>query len=338
MQTSRVTAEHIGAPFPVYKDLTHTLLASAPEERDPTLAHVLAVCAGYAYADAGTVAMMMARLGLEACANVQLTQVVDAMYIHSCAHLVQSRCGRVVILGYRGTELASISNWMGNLDVGSQSLRLVTGAAIETPRVHGGFYRNFQATRWAVEQELQAALQGRSLADHGTQLAHPMQALFVTGHSLGASMAELFALSLSDSTEHAQIASRLRAVYTYGGPMTIGEPFPVRAAARVGARLYRHVMPGDPVPALPPASWGQFVHLGHEFRYADGRWQRADSPVTPLVRVAEIPKSLLAMFAGEKRRTSLRYASTRHGPHHYLAALRPAGRVSEFGDFASGPA
>lgn len=290
------------------------------------------------YADAGTVAMMMARLGLEACANVQLTQVVDAMYIHSCAHLVQSRCGRVVILGYRGTELASISNWMGNLDVGSQSLRLVTGAAIETPRVHGGFYRNFQATRWAVEQELQAALQGRSLADHGTQLAHPMQALFVTGHSLGASMAELFALSLSDSTEHAQIASRLRAVYTYGGPMTIGEPFPVRAAARVGARLYRHVMPGDPVPALPPASWGQFVHLGHEFRYADGRWQRADSPVTPLVRVAEIPKSLLAMFAGEKRRASLRYASTRHGPHHYLAALRPAGRVSEFGDFASGPA
>lgn len=355
MQSSRVTAERIGEPFPIHEHLVDTLLAAHdasarplagppagpdfdPGGRDPTVAHVLGVCAGYVYADAGTLATMMARVGLEANACVQLTQVVDAMYIHSTASLVQSRCGRVVILGYRGTELASVGNWMGNFDIGSQSLSLIAGDGVETPRVHGGFHRNFQATRWAVEQALKLALQARSLADPDTPLAHPMQALFVTGHSLGGAMAVLFALSLSERAANPDLAGRLRAVYTYGGPMAIGEPWPTRTAARVGARLYRHVMPGDPVPALPPAAWGPFAHFGHEYRYANRRWRLSKSPVAQLARVGEIPKSLLAMFANEKRRAALRYSSAEHGPHHYLAALRPAGRVTEFGDYAAGPA
>ena len=189
MQTNRVTAERIELPFPVHANLVHTLLAAhdGPADakagasaqasrgstsgdptgreltgRDPTVAHVLAVCAGYAYADAATLATMLARVGLDANACVQLTQVVDAMYIHSTASLVQSRCGRVVILAYRGTELASIGNWIGDLDLGSESLRLPAGDAVETPRVHAGFHRNFRATRRAVEEELMAALDARS--------------------------------------------------------------------------------------------------------------------------------------------------------------------------------
>lgn len=340
MQTTRVTAEGTGEPFPVHENLVESLLAAHdaaadPAARDPTVAHVLAVCAGYSYADAGTLATMMARVGLEANACVQLTQVVDAMYIYSTASLVQSRCGRVVILAYRGTELAATGNWIGNLDIGSQSLRLVAGDALETPRVHGGFHRNFRATRWAVEQELKAALQARSLADPDTRLAHPMQALFVTGHSLGAAMAILFALSLSERAARPEVAGRLRAVYTYGGPMAIGEPFPTQTAARIGPRIHRHVMPGDPVPALPPVGWGRFAHLGNEYRYADGGWRRSESPIQQLARVGEIPKSLLAMFANERRRRAAPYSSAEHGPHNYLAALRPPGRVTEFGDDAA---
>lgn len=359
MQTSRVTAEPIGAPFPVQENLVEALLATHdaaagaptgtpmnhsresterdPTGRDPTVAHVLAVCAGYAYADASTLATMMARVGVEANACVQLTQIVDAMYVFSSVSLVQSRCGRVVILAYRGTEVASIGNWIGNLDIGSESLSLVAGDTVETPRVHGGFHRNFRATRWAVKQELQAALQARSLADPDTRLAHPMQALFVTGHSLGAAMAVLFALSQSERAANPELAGRLRAVYTFGGPMTIGEPFPTKTAARVGARLYRHVMPGDPVPALPPAAWGKFAHIGHEYRYSNRHWRLSNGAVAQLTRTGEIPKSLLAMFASEKRRAALRFSSTEHGPHHYLAALRPSGRVTEFGDYADRP-
>jgi hypothetical protein len=368
MQTSRVTAEPIGEPFPVHVNLVDTLLAAheppaaapaglpiargrtssavASSKRDatepdstgrhPTVAHVLAVCAGYAYADAGTLATMMARVGLDANACVQHTQIVDAMYIYSTASLVQSRCGRVVILAYRGTELASFGNWMGNLDIGSQALNLVAGGKVETPRVHGGFHRNFQATRWAVEQDLKAALQARSLADPDTKLAHPMQALFVTGHSLGAAMAVLFALRLSERAANPEVDGRLRAVYTYGGPMAIGEPFPTHAAARVAARLYRHVMPADPVPTLPPVAWGRFAHIGHEYRYANHRWRLSKDAAAQLARVGELPKSLLAVFANEKRRAELRYSTAEHGPHHYIAALRPAGRVTEFGDYSAG--
>ncbi|MGB7217422.1 MAG: hypothetical protein WBD07_01330 [Vicinamibacterales bacterium] len=67
-------------------------------ERDATVAHVPAACAAYAYSDADTVATMMTRLGLEANACVRITQTVDAMFIFSTAYLVQSRCGRVVVL------------------------------------------------------------------------------------------------------------------------------------------------------------------------------------------------------------------------------------------------
>ncbi|MDT3708465.1 MAG: lipase family protein [Thiobacillus sp.] len=338
MQISRVTAEQTGQPFPIHENLVDTLLVAhdAPTGRDPTVAHVLATCAGYAYADADTLATMMARIGLEANACVQLTQVVDAMYIYSTVSLVQSRCGRIVILSYRGTELASIGNWLGDLDSGSETLHLLAGDAVETPRVHAGFYRNFRATRWAVDQELKAALKARSLAEPRRRLKYPMQALFVTGHSLGAAMAVLFALSLAERGANPALDAHLRAVYTFGGPMVIGEPFPAKIATRIGAKIHRHVMTDDPVPTLPPVAWGQFAHFGHEYQYMDGQWQRAENAVAQLSRISEIPKSMLAMLADEKRRASLSYTVAAHGPHHYLAALRPAGRVTEFGDYAAG--
>ncbi|MFD0331925.1 hypothetical protein ACFQZC_36615 [Streptacidiphilus monticola] len=57
--------------FPVYHDLTERLIHPADPIQpgvthpDRVVARTLATCAGYAYSDAGTVATMMARLGLE---------------------------------------------------------------------------------------------------------------------------------------------------------------------------------------------------------------------------------------------------------------------------------
>jgi hypothetical protein len=50
-----------------------------------------------------------------------------------------------------------------------------------------------------------------------------------------------------------------------------------------------------------------------------------------LVRTREIPRSL-PFFATNTRRASYLYSIADHGPHHYLSALRPSGRVTEFGD------
>jgi hypothetical protein len=320
----------------VYERLADDLLmahAPAAATRDATVAHVLGTCAGYAYSDIETVATIMARLGLESNGCACVTQTVDAMFIFSTAYIVQSRCGRVVILSYRGTEPAALLNWIGNADVGPDSFSLVRDDA-QLLRVHAGFHRNVRATRWAVLEELQIALRGRSLADPEETLSHPLEALYVTGHSLGGAMAVLFALTLESDGADRAIAERLRAVYTFGQPLVMGEPLPPRAG-EVGRILFRHVRLRDPVPALPPATWGKLAHFGHEYRYADGRWEPAAVPTSQLAGMKELPGSLLAFFASEKRRASLRYSIAEHGPHHYIAALRPQGRVTEFGDQAT---
>jgi hypothetical protein len=254
------------------------------------------------------------------------------MYIFSTAYLVQSRCGRVVILCYRGTETGNLANWLGDAEVGSESSTLSLSDGAEKVRIHAGFHRNVRATWWEVLRELTFAVQGRSLADHAERVEHPLEALYVTGHSLGGAMAALFALTVSANSVHRSLADRLRAVYTFGQPMTVAAPLP-QATHAAEWKMFRHVIPRDPIPALPPAQWGPFVHFGQEFRYVNGEWQRAESPVAQLASVKEIPRSLLAFFAPEKRRASWRYTVDLHAPHHYIDALRPKDRVTEFGDW-----
>jgi len=322
-------------PFPLYPQIVETLIAAhltnVRAERDGTVAHVLGTCAGYAYADTNTFATMMVRLGFERHACVRISQAVDAMYIFSTAYLVQSRCGRVVILCYRGTELANLANWLGNAEVGSESSTLSLCDGAEKVRVHAGFHRNLRATWWEVLRELNFAVEGKSLADHAETVDHPLEALYVTGHSLGGAMAALFALTVSPNSVHRPLADRLRAVYTFGQPMAVAAPLP-QAMHEVEQKLFRHVMPRDFIPALPPAQWGPFVHFGQEYRYENSEWQRAESPVAQLNSPRGIPRSVLAFLVPEKRRASWRYTVDQHGPHHYIAALRPNDRVTEFGD------
>jgi hypothetical protein len=114
--------------------------------------------------------------------------------------------------------------------------------------------------------------------------------------------------------------------------MAVGGALPP-VADDIGRRVFRHVTARDLTPALPPAAWGAFTHVGNEYRHTNGEWQRSDVPVAQLVRTREIPRSLLAYFSTNTRRASYRYSLADHGPQHYLSALRPAGRVTEFGDW-----
>jgi hypothetical protein len=317
-------------PFPLYQDPVASLLAAHGRDesgRDAVVAHLLGICAGYAYADTATVATMMTRLGLAENACVRVAQTVDAMFIFSTAYLVQSRCGRVLILCYRGTETGNLGNWLGDADVAPEPMRV--GA--ESPTVHAGFHRNVRVTRLAVLKELHHALEGRSLLEPNASVDHPLEALYVTGHSLGGAMAALFALSLVGDAEHRAVADRLRAVYTFGQPMALLEPLP-ELARTVGRRLYRHVTARDIIPALPPGRWGKFAHFGHEFRYAEREWRLADSPTARLAGLREIPRSLLEFFSTAKQRDSSRYSMAEHAPHRYIAALRPGDKVTEYGD------
>ena len=304
---------------------------SAGADRDPLVAHVLGTLAGYSYADADTVTTMMARLGLAENACVRISATVPSMLVFSTAYVLQSACGRVVIVGYRGTEGDSLGNWLGDAEVGREWSALSIPGATETVRVHAGFHRNVRTTWLAILEQLNLALQGRSLLNRGVRVRHPLEALYVTGHSLGGAMALLFALRLCGNPAHQGISSKLRAVYTFGQPLTLAAPIP-KAVAAVAPRVFRHVTAGDPIPALPPALWGAFQHFGHEYRHAGGEWQRADAPTTQMDSLRELPRSLLAFLAKEKDRASFRYTMGAHGAHHYLAALRPRDRVTEYGD------
>ncbi len=333
MDVERIPGRTCGPPFPVYANLVGTLARAhaGAVDRDATVAHVLATCAGYSYADTDTVATMVSRLGLDAEACVRISQTVDAMFVFSTAYLVQSRCGRVVILSYRGTEPATLGNWLGDADVGSESSLLSVGEGVDSPRIHAGFYLNVRATWLGVVEELQRALEGRSLLDPGRAIESPLESLYVTGHSLGGAMAVLFGLAVTGDGKHRSIAERLRAIYTFGQPKAVCAPLPPWVD-EVGRRVVRHVRARDPVPALPPVQWGPFVHIGQEFRYRDGEWRRPDSAVEPLVRKRDVAQSMLALLAPERQRRSYRYSAAEHRPQHYIAELRPRDRVTELGD------
>lgn len=318
MRIEEVKVKRCGRPFPIYPDPARTLLEAYESDRGPrneTVAHILALAAGYAYADIDTMSMMMGRIGFAESTTRRFSETVDAMFIDSTAYLTQSRCGRVAILSYRGTEVANLVNWIGDTDVASASMRI--GRDIVS--VHGGFFRNLRATRLPIVEELHGAFR------------RGMEALYVTGHSLGGALAVLFALSISEELEVRAIAKNLRAVYTFGQPMTVGGPLPA-AVRNISRKIFRHVLPRDIVPFLPPAGWGDFVHVGHEYRHDNGGWHLQDAPAAPLVSLRDLPRAFATALAPLKRRGGSPYSVGVHGPQHYISALRPPGLISEFGD------
>ncbi|HEX7707159.1 MAG TPA: lipase family protein, partial [Thermoanaerobaculia bacterium] len=273
------------------------------------------------------VAMMASRLGFGESVCVRVAQTVDAMLIFSTAYLLQSRCGRVAILCYRGTEPSNLGNWFGDADVGSHTIALGN----ERLTVHAGFYRNVRATRWQVLELLHAAARGEPLTDVRAKTVYPLEALYITGHSLGGAMAVLFALGLAGQEEHRVLRDKLRAVYTFGQPLVAGAP-PPEIEASVGPKLFRHVRGRDIIPSLPPRVWGSLQHFGQEFHYADGRWHRREEMTAQLAGFREASRATLAMLAPARKRDAQRYTMADHWPHQYVAALRPAERVTELGD------
>lgn len=270
-----------GPDFPVYPDLVERLLEDKAQP-DPAgiVPHALATCAAYAYAgtpedaDAETLAMIMARLGLEENSCRVFEQRVGALYIASAAYLLQDKDRRVVILCYRGTQPEDIISILTDADVRPETLRV----DLDDKRydVHAGFYRNMRASRYLVMQALERALRGESVdPDEQGTVGEGMEALYITGHSLGGAMAALMGVVLTHERRYAAVAQRLKAVYTFGQPMLGGPEFAAachRACDERGVhvlrdRLIRYIYDRDVVPALPPRPVGPYAPFGREFHY-----------------------------------------------------------------------
>jgi hypothetical protein len=323
--------------FPVHPDLVERLLG-ADTHPDETVAHALGVCAAYAYADTDTVAMMMARMGLPGSHVRRVGLYVDPMFISSTAYLVQSADGRVVVLAYRGTEPTRFINWLTDADIHPDQIAIPFEDEDTTYAVHGGFYRNVRATRFQIVSALQRALEGRSVHEDRDEVLRPLEALYVTGHSLGGAMAALLGVMLAKQSAYAPIAEVLRGVYTFGQPM-VGTP---RFAAAcqddpfLRERVVRFVYGRDVVAFLPPRDTGAFRHFGQERRFRRAwPWQVSAEPAGQMGFAAElvgVPLSFVARQFPLSRRLPFRYRIDDHLPHHYVAALTPPGVPNEFGD------
>jgi len=327
--------------FPVYDDLPKLLVARR-EHPDDDIAFVMAVCASYAYGDASTLATMMTRLGLEQNRCLMASVYVDALFLTSVAYVIQSRDGRVVIVCYRGTPPTSAITWLTDFQVEPVTVEIEFPEGVEAPgpyRVHGGFYRNVRSTRYQVMGTLKRAIDGYSVQPGGDKLEHGLEALYLTGHSLGAASAELLATMLVTDPDYAEIRSRLRAVYTYGAPM-IGNPNFARACSGydfLRRNVIRYVYEDDIVPQVPPTECGHFEHFGNELQFtaATGGWHQNPSPraqIGDLAAMLATPASIVAREFKFTHRFRFKASIADHFPQFYIDTLTPARVRSEFGD------
>jgi hypothetical protein len=333
--------------FPVYPDLVDRLVQADDQPRDD-LRFVMAVCSAYAYGEAATVAMIMARLGLQDNTCLMVAEYVDVLFLTSTAYLIQSRDGRVVILCYRGTPPTSAITWLTDLQVDPVMIDmqfpepLEDSAGFAEYAVHGGFYRNVRSTRYEILDALERAIDGRSVRhEGGGELEHGLEALYITGHSLGGASAAMLASMLLTDTTYKPIVDRLKAVYTYGAPM-IGSPGFAQACEGVPflkERMIRYVYANDIVPQVPPAESGPFEHFGQEYQYKpagnDGSWHHNKTPRTQMRNLVELlttPLTVVAKAFTPTRHIPFHASLSDHLPEYYLDALTPAGVRSEFGD------
>ena len=329
--------------FPVYKDLVGKLVAAKfdPEHRDELVAHVMGVCAGYAYSDGQTVAMIMARLGLEDNNCRMIAEDVDIMFITSTSFLIQSKDGRVVILCYRGTPWTSLITWATNLDVDPVKLNVPFFNGSPEDYVHAGYYRNVRSTGYEIVGALARAIDGRSVLNDGAQMPNALEALYITGHSLGGASAAMLAIMLLSEPRYKPIVSKLKAVYTFAQPMITSPKLAEKCNANdfLRERVIRYVYKNDIGPQLPPKESGAFRHFGTEYQYkpqgGGGAWNLNKEPRKQLSNVLALvtnPLSFLARQFKLTRDVPFHASVNDHLPQYYIAALTPRGVRSEFGD------
>jgi len=326
--------------FPVYHDLVEKLL-TAKTYPDHDIAYLLAVCSGYAYSDGDTVAMIMARMGLEDNTCLTVSEYVDVLFITSTCYLIQSKDRKVVIVCYRGTPPTSLITWLTDLEIDPMRISFPFASGAAEYDVHAGFYRNVRSTRFALVNALNRAIDGHSLGPDGGKTPGGLEALYITGHSLGGASAAMLAAMLVTDPAFEPILDKLKAVYTYGAPM-IGSPEFAKACNEVEflrEKVIRYVYANDIVPQVPPAQSGPFAHFGQEYQYkpagGGGDWHHNAQPrkqMSNLLAILTTPLSFLARQIKVTRDIPFHASINDHLPQYYISALQPDGVRSEFGD------
>lgn len=307
---------------------------------DPEVAYLLSVASSWAYSDLATFAFTMHRRGLPDNRACLFHIGNDALFVNAAAYLLQSACGRVGVLCFRGTQPANIIDWLADASVEMDPFR-------DLGEVHGGFTRNVEAIWPFLADGLDDLLKGVPLRregipalggagsrrnggdGHGPSL-RPLEAFYVAGHSLGGGLATLAAMRIVEDETLAPLRALLRGVYTYGQPMVTAPRLAERCERDFGDIVFRHVYGPDVVPRMPPITTGRFAHFGREYRAVDGHWRRSTQISTQARSASALVIGVLAWLkqrfvATRGLGAALPFSWAAHSPRFYMqiSKLRP---------------
>lgn len=137
---------------------------------------------------------------------------------------------KLVILSFRGTEPGNLRDWMTSVN-----MTMVEGYG---GRVHRGFSRALEDIWSDIVKQI--------------NLFHDKnQPIFLTGHSLGGSLASMTAVRLGDKYE-----KYIRGLYTYGSPRVGDRGFVNNYDKLFSSRTFRFINHRDVVTRLGPRSLG----------------------------------------------------------------------------------
>ena len=199
------------------------------------------------------------------------------------AYVGYNSAKNVVVVTIRGS--ANPQNWIDNL-----TFELVPHPACSNVgcKVHKGFYEIYKALAGTMIPYVKQAL-----------ARHPTASIFVTGHSLGGAISTLAALEIFASTKNTKLN-----VYNFGEPRVGNPAFARHAATALPAKQqFRIVHKADPVPHLPPTSFG-YLHVPQEIFYdhdTDKTWVACKDSVTAEDKACSTKYKSPTAFADHKK-------------------------------------
>ena len=337
---------------PLVRELVAHLAGQPRASYDPQIAYALSVASTWSYADPQTFAEAMVSLGWNNRAAPGFPGGVAVKTVENDAMLVKTtvsflQAGAVGILCFRGTEPTNLLQWLA--DASSTLEPFGTWG-----NVHSGFYRSLTPVLPFILASLWAATHG-DLAPTGTpvladglgiqtnvpipfvQILHPpeapqktplppMEALYITGHSLGAALAVLAAAVIQEDPRYAFARDKLRGVYTYGQPLIADDQFCTTARNEIGDGLvFRHVFQNDVVPHLPSRDFGTFHTFGTERVSTPKGWAFPEDDARQARTQIAVAVGALAWFTQQlslTRNHDLPFSIADHMPNNYMGCSR----------------
>ena len=150
----------------------------------------------------------------------------------------------LTVLAFRGSK--SVRNFIADAEFSLVPTDICDGCTADQ-----GFWESWVEARTGVVATLKA-----------TAAKYPSSKVVVTGHSLGAAIAELAAAEIKKAGTPADL-------YTFGSPRVSGAALADFVSNQGMGSIYRVTHLNDPVPRLPPTALG-FVHVRPEYYISSG--------------------------------------------------------------------